>query len=254
MKKLLLSISFIMTGCLCASAGVLEKEYTVADMGSQQTTQVAAGTYIISGIDQSSREYFLYDSGSRVLGDAAYPAANASTASFLWTLTAEGTGWVITNVATGSVMNLGNSNGSSISTSSNAQTNSIHFGSDGYITILNANGQAIDMTSNGSSPTTWTGTTTPTGSRRLKIYAAKNIQLKKEKVLTLVPAPKNVVFGDGETQLAEGSRIFVDEIASEELKQDILSEVARFMTTVNQATDLNLSATDSEAEIPAMSG
>ena len=173
MKKNYFLLMLLMATCLFARAEVFTSEGLVATKGKQVKSNVQADTYyIISGIDQSSREYYLYDNGSQVKGSASFSGNSESTGAHIWTLTPSGSNWVITNVATGNKMNLGGTNGSAIKTNSNSQANSIHFSSDGYMTILNSNGQAIDMTANGANPTTWSGTQTPSGSRRLKIYEA----------------------------------------------------------------------------------
>jgi hypothetical protein len=177
MKKNYFLLMLLAATCMFARAEVFTSEGLVATKGKQVKSSVQADTYyIISGIDQSSREYYLYDNGSQVKGSASFPEKSEDTGAHIWTLSAKDGKWVITNVGTGNKMNLGSSNGSAISTRANEQANAIHFSSDGYVTILNANGQAIDMTANGANPTTWTGTTTPTGSRRLKIYEAENVK------------------------------------------------------------------------------
>ena len=238
------------TGCLFARADVFTAEYTTAKKGAQVTTSVKADTYyIISGIDQSSREYYLFDNGGQVKGSASFQENSESTGAHIWTLTANGNEWVITNVATGKNMNLGGSNGSAIKTSSSEQTNAIHFGSDGYMTILNSNGQAIDMTANGANPTTWTGTTTPTGSRRLKIYEAEEVKSGVHKSLSLLPAPKSVVVGDGEFALKQGFSIGVTPFSDLNVQNQVLADVARFITTINKATGLECKAQSGASDI-----
>lgn len=248
MKKLYVLLHFLLVGSLFVKAEVITTEYTVATLGSQLTSDVSAGTYIISGIDQSNREFYLYDNGGQVKGSATYPVDRESTASFLWTLTSKGSEWVIMNVGTGAVMNLGGSNGSAVKMSATEQVNAIHFGTDGYITVLNANGQAIDMTANGANPTTWTGTTTPSGSRRLKIYVAEDIEQKQAKMLSLVPAPKSVAMGDGELTLKEGFTVAVN-FTDADRRQSVLADVARFMTTVDEATGLAPRLVNGKADI-----
>ena len=194
MKKLFAIVSLLLAAALPSVAHVFVTTQLTATKGAQVTGAVEADTpYIISGIDQKNNEYFLYDNGGQVKGVAPLPESGA----YVWTLKASGDKWVVVNVATGMSMHLGASNGSAIKTSSEEQANAILFGSDGYLTILNANGQAIDMTAHGANPTTWEGTTTPNGSRRLKMYKAENVQPKEVKELALVPAPKKAAVGEG---------------------------------------------------------
>lgn len=252
MKKTFLFLQLLIAGSLFARADVLVTNYTVADKGEQVTAAasvVSGETYIISGLDQSNREFYLYDNGGQVKGNTPYTADRESTGNYLWTLTADGDKWVIANVATGAIMNLGASNGSAIATSATSQVNAIHFGADGYMTILNANGQAIDMTANGANPTTWTGTVAPGGSRRLKIYAAENIENKVKRSLSLVPAPKSATVGDGEYVLNNGFTISVGNFTDSEVKENVLADVARFINTVNDATGLAPVATTAQADI-----
>ena len=250
MKKKHLMLMLLATGCLFARADVFTAEYITAKKGAQVTTSVKADTYyIISGIDQNSREYYLYDNGGQVKGSASFQENTESTGAHIWTLTANGNEWVITNVATGKNMNLGGSNGSAIKTSSSEQANAIYFGSDGYMTILNSNGQAIDMTANGANPTTWTGTTTPTGSRRLKIYEAEEVKSGVHKSLSLLPAPKSVVVGDGEFALRQGFSIGVTPFSDHNVQNQVLADVARFITTINKATGLECKAQSGASDI-----
>ena len=248
MKKSYAILSLLLATSMMVQADVITTEYTVATKGEQLTSSVTAGTYIISGMDQSNREFYLYDNGGQVKGNASYPVDRESTATFLWTLTASGNEWVITNVGTGAIMNLGGSNGSAIKMSATEQSSAIHFGTNGYMTILNANGQAIDMTANGANPTTWKGTATPDGSRRLKLYAAENIEVKQSKTLSLVPAPKSATVGDGELTLKEGFTISVN-FADADARQSVLADVARFMTTMDKATGLAPVLIEGQADI-----
>ena len=239
-----------LTLALSSTANVIVTEQMSATKGDQVKGAVQADTYyIIGGIDQASREYFLYDNGGQVKGSAAFPTEGESVSAHLWTLKGSGNGWVITNVATSKNMNLGGSNGSAISTSAEEQANAIHFSSDGYLTILNANGQAIDMTANGANPTTWEGTTTPNGSRRLTMYAAKDIVTAEVKSLALIPAPKTATVGEGEYTLNEGFTIAVSEFANSDEQTQVLTDVARLITTLNNATGLACKAIDGEADI-----
>ncbi len=244
MKRLFTLFTLFWAVATISMAGVLVTEYLSVTKGSQVKSSVEADTYyIISGIDQASRECYLYDNGRQVKGSAEFPLSNEATASHLWTLKGNSGTWVIVNVATGKKMNLGASNGSSINMSDTDQLNAIHFDSNGYMTILNSNGQAIDMTANGANPTTWTGTTTPTGSRRLKMYAVENIQTLQSKSLSLIPAPKSAVVGDGEYLLQNGFTVAVDKFSDADTQNVVLADVARFITTVNNATGLGCNAT-----------
>ena len=246
MRKLFTFISVFMMVALSSTADVLVAEQTTATKGSQVKGSVQANTYyIISGLDQGQvpNEFYLYDSGGQVKGSATLPA------DAVWTLKASGNGWVIMNVATGKFMNLGSSNGSAIKTSTEEQTNAIHFGSDGYMTILNTNGQAIDMTANGTNPTTWAGTTTPNGSRRLKVYLAENVEKKTVKSLSLIPAPKTATVGEGEFVLKEGFTIAVGKFADSSEQSLVLADVVRLIATLNAATGLGCKASEGEADI-----
>ena len=246
MRKLFTFISMFMAVVLSSTAEVLVAEQTTATKGSQVKGSVQADTYyIISGLDQGQvpNEFYLYDSGGQVKGSATLPA------DAVWTLKASGNGWMIMNVATGKFMNLGSSNGSAIKTSTEEQANAIHFGSDGYMTILNANGQAIDMTANGTNPTTWAGTTTPNGSRRLKVYLAENVEKKTVKSLSLIPAPKTATVGEGEFVLKEGFTIAVGKFADSSEQSLVLADVVRLIATLNAATGLGCKASEGEADI-----
>ena len=245
MKKLLTLASLFLAMTLPSLANVIVTEQISATKGAQVKNSVQADTYyIISGIDQGNVEYYLYDNGGQVKGSTPLPAAGAH----IWTLKASGNKWIVVNALTGMNMNLGSSNGSAIKTSSEEQANAIHFSSDGYLTILNDNGQAIDMTANGTNPTTWVGTTTPTGSRRLKMYKAENVQTKEIKSLSLIPAPKAVTVGEGEFVLGKGFTIAVSEFAESE-QTNVLADVTRFITTMNNATGLECKASNGGADI-----
>ena len=250
MKKNYFLLMLLAATSLFARAEVFTSEGLVATKGKQVKSSVQADTYyIISGIDQSSREYYLYDNGSQVKGSASFAEKSEDTGAHIWILSAKDGKWVITNVGTGNKMNLGSSNGSAISTGANEQANAIHFGSDGYMTILNANGQAIDMTANGANPTTWTGTTTPTGSRRLKIYEAENVKAETFRSLSLVPAPKSAVVGEGEFVLKQGFTVGMGRFSDNDTQNRLVADVARFISTMNQATSLSCQPSDGETDI-----
>ena len=245
MKRLFSIVSMFLAVTLASVANVIVTEQMSATKGAQVKGSVQANTYyIISGIDQGNTEYYLYDNGGQVKGSATLTADG----SHIWTLKASGNSWVVVNAFTGMSMNLGGSNGSAIKTSSEEQTNAIHFGSDGYLTILNDNGQAIDMTANGANPTTWVGTTTPAGSRCLKMYKAENVQTQEIKSLSLIPAPKTATVGEGEFVLREGFTIAVSEFA-ESQQTNVLADVTRFITTMNNATGLECTASTGGADI-----
>ncbi len=250
MKKLCLFLQFLIAGTLLAKADVFVNEYTAATKGKQITSSSAlvAGTYIISGIDQANTEYYLYDNGGQVKGKDSFLPDDPSTTSLLWTLTPKDGKWVITNLDTKAIMNLGGSNGSAVKTSDAEQLNAIHFGTGGYITILNANGQAVDMTANGANPTTWSGTTTPNGSRRLKIYPAEDLVPKQSKSLSLLPLPTVATVGEGEFVLNSGFTMSVS-FADAALQQEVLADVARFITTMDNATALAPRAVEGNADI-----
>jgi len=250
MRKLFAFVSLILTMALPLAADVLITEQLSATKGNQVKGSVQADTYyIISGIDQGSREYYLYDNGGQVKGSASFPTEGESVGAHIWTLKASGSEWVIVNAATGKNMNLGTSNGSAIKTSFVEQASAIHFGSDGYLTILNANGQAIDMTANGANPTTWVGTTTPNGSRRLKMYTVENMQTQEVKSLSLIPAPKTATVGEGEFVLNEGFTIAVGKFTNSDEQSQVLADVARLIATINEATGLDCKASDGQADI-----
>ena len=246
MKKLFALVFLFLAVTLPSTADVFVTEQMTATKGAQVAGSVKADTYyIISGMDQSDREYYLYDNGGQVKGVAPLPESG----THIWTLKAKGNSWVVVNAFTGMCMNLGAGNGSAIKTSSEEQANAIHFGTDGYLTILNANGQAIDMTANGANPTTWVGTTTPNGSRRLKMYVAENVQRQKVKSLSLIPAPKSATVGEGEYVLKEGFTIAMGEFSESSEQTGVLADVTRFITTINNATGLGCKASTGGADI-----
>ena len=250
MRKLFTLIALFMSVATSSFADVFVTEYMSVTKGSQVKGSIKAGTYyIISGIDQSSREHYLYDNGGRVKGSLSFPSDNESTSSYIWTLQSSGTSWVVVNVGTGKKMNLGSSNGSAISMSDTEQANALHFDSNGYVTILNSNGQAIDMTANGANPTTWAGTTTPTGSRRLKIYEVDDVKTGYIRSLSLLPLPKHATVGEGEFVLRNGFAISVGTFSDAEEQNAVLADVARFITTINESTGLGCQASAGQADL-----
>ena len=246
MKRLLTLASLFLAVTLPSLANVIVTKQISAKKGAQVKGSVQADTYyIISGIDQGNVEYYLYDNGGQVKGSATLPASGAH----IWTLKASGNKWIVVNALTGMNMNLGGSNKSAIKTSSEEQANAIHFGADGYLTILNDNGQAIDMTANGANPTTWTGSTTPDGSRRLKMYKAENVQTQEIKSLSLIPAPKTATVGEGEYVLREGFTLALSAFSESQQTNVVLADVTRFITTLNNATGLECKASTGGADI-----
>ncbi len=159
-------------------SGVMAENYIVPS-ASKVSSIVSGGYYVITGMaqDGTSNKY-LYDNGTKVVG-AVLPT-DATVEKFIWRIVGNTSdGYTLQNKATGNYMSLGASNGSAISTGNTPQSNVIYY--DGsYSTICNATtSQAIDVASNGTSPTTWAGSTTSVaGSRRLLIYEA-SIMLNK---------------------------------------------------------------------------
>ena len=250
MKRTIAFLCTVLCMMQIAVADVFVSDYMSVTKGKQVRTSVKEGVYyLISGIDQANVEQYLYDNDGQVKGTAQLPTNDASTSSYVWTLASSGQGWVISNVGTGKSMKLGSSNGSAIKMDSSAQVNTIHFGSDGYLTILNSNGQAIDMTANGNNPTTWSGTTTPNGSRRLKIYEVEEWSVAEHKSLSLVPAPKYSTVGEGELLLDDAFSVSVEAFASHDIQQEILADVARFITTINSATGFECKAISSNGKL-----
>ena len=246
MKKCLTLLALCFTLIFGLKAEVFVSESLTVTQGPEVKSTVEAGVYyIISGIDQSNTEHYLYDNGAQVKATPTFNAKSEETGSYIWTLEAMGSAWAIKNVATGQYMNLGASNGSAVSTSATPQANSIYFGG-GYLTILNSNGQAIDMTANGANPTTWSGTTTPNGSRRLKIYTVTDWQTQQYKSLSLLPAPKSAVVGDGEYALPTALTVGVSGFTQEDVKMAVLADVSRFITTLQKATGIQVDAVESD--------
>ena len=250
MKRIISFIALCMTFATYSHADVFVSQQMSATKGSQVKGSLSADTYYaISGIDQSNREFFLYDNGGQVKGSSSFPSSSESTSSHVWTLKASGKEWIIVNVGTGKNMELGSSNASAIRMSSAEQSNAIHFDSNGYLTILNSNGQAIDMTANGANPTTWSGTTTPNGSRRLKIYAIEDAEMHEVRSLSLLPAPKSVVVGNGTFLLKDGITISVNSFPEAGEQNLVLADVARFITTISKSTGVECQAAVADADM-----
>ena len=156
------------------------------------TSLTASKYYLIEGKDQSNNWYYLYDNGTKIQGNLLN---RQEIGKYVWQLIGKDNAWVLKNIGTGKYMSLGSSNGSQISSSDKAQINSLYF-AGGNATILNSNGQAIDMTANGLTPTTWTGDQTPAGSRSLHIYEtnlfATDLEAYKSSITEKVDLQKNV--------------------------------------------------------------
>ena len=170
MKKFLLLI----VASLTSISGAWAESFCFLTTQTQVTSITSGKYYVIDGRDQvGSTAHFLFDNGTKVTSNnpQALPTDPAEAGKFVWKIVGNSTdGWTLQNLATGKYMSLGGSNGSQISSSDTPQTNGIYFGDGDYATILNSNGQAIDIGGYGDNPTTWSGTTTPSGSRRLVIY------------------------------------------------------------------------------------
>lgn len=156
-----------------------------------QVTSITSGNYyVIDGLNQANggtAGHFLFDNGTKVTSNNPQALPTDWTAGkFIWKIVGNSTdGYTLQNLQTGKYMSLGSSNGSAISTSSTPQTNGIHFGANNYATIRNSNGQAIDIGANGNNPTTWSGTTTPDGSRRLVIYEVDVVEIAEDACYTI---------------------------------------------------------------------
>ena len=250
MRKLLSLLTLILALPMVMAAEVFVTERMVVKLGAQVKNAVQPDVYyVISGVDQAGVEHYLYDNGGQVKGTSTFDAQSDATSSYVWTLTASGNQWIIKNVGTGAVMNLGGSNGSAIKTAATEQKNAIHFGNNGFMTILNDNGQAIDMTANGVNPTTWVGTTTPTGSRQLKIYDVEEWTVEEHRSLSLIPAPKSAVVGEGEYVLSGNLTMSVGDFADNDVKYEVVADMARFATTLNKATGVSCEAVNGAADI-----
>lgn len=157
------------------------------------TSLTASKYYLIEGKDQSNNWYYLYDNGTKIQGDLLN---RKEIGKYVWQLIGKDNAWVLKNIGTGKYMSLGSSDGSQISSSDKAQINSLYFAADSNATIRNSNGQAIDMTANGLTPTTWEGNQTPAGSRSLHIYEtnlfATDLEAYKLSITNKVDLQKNV--------------------------------------------------------------
>lgn len=157
------------------------------------TSLTASKYYLIEGKDQSDNWYYLYDNGTKIQGALLN---RQEIGKYVWQLIGKDNAWVLKNIGTGKYMSLGSSDGSQISSSDKAQINSLYFAADGNATIRNSNGQAIDMTANGLTPTTWTGNQTPEDSRSLHLYEtnlfATDLEAYKSSITYKVDLQKNV--------------------------------------------------------------
>ena len=152
-------------------------------------TSITSGNYyVIDGRDQvGSKLHFLFDNGTKVTSNDPQdiPTDPAAVGKFVWKIVGNSTdGYTLQNLATGNYMSLGASNGSQISSSDTPQTNGIYFSGD-YATILNSNGQAVDIGAYGDNPTTWAGTETPGGSRRLVLYEVDPVVIADDACYTI---------------------------------------------------------------------
>ena len=205
-----------------------EGEYKLVSFSSTYTTAPAEGFYVINGLNQQNESnHYLYDDNGTVKGSGTIALNSIEGASRVWYVRGNATdGWTFQNVATRKFMHLGASNGSAVSTSDAEATLGWYF-SGNYATILNETaGQAIDMGRDGGSPTTWAGNQTPSGSRRLRIYAAEvsfadplaAAALEKiaegEAVYAKTLAP--VVKGDNTKLLTDASQLYCNAPDSEE--------------------------------------
>ena len=175
---------------------------------TKQVTTITSGKYyVIDGLNQKNggtSGFFLYDNGTKVTSATSLPT-DATVDNYLWKIEGNSTdGWTLQNKGTNNYMSLGSSNGSAISTSSTSQINSILFSGD-YATVRNANGQAIDMGNAGTSPTTWSGTTTPDGSRRLIIQEVSFAEIEDDVCYTI-----DFVSNDGSTYYGLKSTVSAD--------------------------------------------
>lgn len=158
------------------------------------TTKTAASSitsgnyYVIDGRDQVGASlHFLFDNGTKVTSNNPQdiPSDPAAVGKFIWQIVGNAEdGYTLQNLATGKYMSLGGSDGSQISSSDTPQTNGIYFSGD-YATILNSNGQAIDIGAYGNNPTTWSGNSTPAGSRRLVIYEVEPVEIVDDACYTI---------------------------------------------------------------------
>ncbi len=186
MKKLFTLLTMLI---LCIGSSWAESYY-FATAPTQVTSITSGNYYVIDGLNQQSggtAGHFLFDNGTKVTSNNPQALPTDWTAGkFIWKIVGNSTdGYTLQNLQTRKYMSLGSSNGSQISSSSTSQTNGIYFGTDNYATIRNSNGQAIDIGALGDSPTTWSGTTTPSGSRRLVIYEVNVVEIADDACYTI---------------------------------------------------------------------
>ena len=168
MRKILSLFSLLL---LCIG-GAWAQTYHFATAPTQVNSITSGKYYAIDGLNQvNTTSHFLFDNGTKITSNNPQSLPTDYTAEkYIWKIEGNDTdGYTLQNLATGNYMYLGSYNGSTISSSNSPQTNGIFFSGD-YATIRNSNGQAIDIGAYGSNPTTWPGSQTPEGSRRLKIY------------------------------------------------------------------------------------
>ena len=188
MRKLLLLMIALLAG---VSEAWAETNYFL-------TTKTAASSitsgnyYVIDGRDQVGASlHFLFDNGTKVTSNNPQdiPSDPAAVGKFIWQIVGNAEdGYTLQNLATGKYMSLGGSDGSQISSSDTPQTNGIHFAEIEdvtYATIRNSNGQAIDIGYWGNNPTTWSGNSTPAGSRRLVIYEVEPVEIVDDACYTI---------------------------------------------------------------------
>ena len=191
MKKTLLLLIALLAGVSGAWAETYD--FVTAQTKVTEVAGITSGKYyVIDGLNQvNNNAHFLFDNGTKVTSNnpQTLPTDPAEVGKFIWKIVGNSTdGWTLQNLATGNYMSLGSSNGSDISSSTTPQTNGIYFGEVDeviYATILNSNGQSIDIGAYGDNPTTWSGSTTPGGSRRLTIYEVDVVEIADDACYTL---------------------------------------------------------------------
>lgn len=168
---------------LLCSMGIWAQNYIVPS-ATKVNSITSGGYYVIDGLAQDNTTgHYLYDNGTKVTSGTL--PTDATAEKFMWKIVGNTSdGYTLQNKFTGNYMNLGSSDGSTISTSSTSQANVIYFTGEKYATVCNATtNQAIDVGSKGTNPTTWTGSTTKAeGSRRLMIY---DVSISLNKIYTI---------------------------------------------------------------------